>query len=75
MNTGIEYDERQIRSFGCNGPNHRNEYRCRLHCRSQGYKTGACSPYTNFQDCVCFKSSISKSKYMDDFLVSLNISR
>ncbi len=71
----IEADERQIRSFGCNGPNHRNEYRCRLHCRSEGYKSGSCSPFTNFQVCVCSKSPISKSRDMKYFPVFLNISR
>jgi hypothetical protein len=72
MNIGIE---RRIRSFGCKGPSRRNEYLCRLHCRSEGYKTGSCSRFTNFQDCVCFKSSFSQSKNMKFFPVFLNISR
>ncbi|CAF1033912.1 unnamed protein product [Adineta steineri] len=59
----IENSDRSTRSFGCNGPEHRNEHRCRHHCRSHGYKTGSCSPYTNYQDCVCNKSPHSKSKF------------
>jgi hypothetical protein len=54
----IEDAERELRSYGCNGPNNRDEHRCRLHCRSEGYKTGFCSAFTNYRDCVCFKSSV-----------------
>ncbi len=75
MNNDIDNDECQIPNFGCNGPNHRNEYRCRLHCTSEGYKTGSCSGFTNFQDCVCYKSSISKSRDINFFPVLLNINR
>ncbi len=57
MINDIEDTERQTRSFGCDGPNHRNEYRCRLHCRSVGYKTGFCAAFTNYKNCVCFKSN------------------
>ncbi len=71
----IEYIERPIRSFGCDGPNHRNEYRCRLHCRSEGYRTGFCSAFTKFKDCVCSRSPISRSKNINFFPVILNISR
>jgi hypothetical protein len=75
MNDDIENTKRQIRSFGCNGPNHRNERRCRLHCRSEKYKSGSCSPFTNFQVCVCSGSPISKSRDMEYVPVFLNINR
>jgi hypothetical protein len=71
----IENTERHIRSFGCNGQNHRNEYRCKLHCRNHGYKTGFCSAFTSYKDCVCSRSSISKSKHQNFVPVFLNISR
>jgi hypothetical protein len=66
----IEDTDRRIRSFGCNGPNDRNEYGCRYHCRSKGYRTGFCSAFNNFKDCVC-----SKSKFRQLFIASLNIYR
>jgi hypothetical protein len=77
---GIEDTMRETRSFGCNGPKQRKEERCRKHCRSHGYNIGVCSEITNYQDCVCSrssssKSSRSKSKFIKLSKVFLNISR
>ncbi len=57
MVDGSEETEREIRSFGCDGPNHRDEHQCRLRCRSVGYKTGYCSVFTNYKHCFCFQSN------------------
>ena len=75
MNNEIENGERRIRSFGCKGMRNRNENRCRLHCRSVGYKTGFCSAFTNFENCICSRSSNAKSRKVNLFPVLLNISR
>ncbi|CAF4939881.1 unnamed protein product [Rotaria sp. Silwood1] len=49
---------RKIRSFRCNEANYQDEYRCKLHCRSHGYKTGDCWKSPNYKFCVCHISSI-----------------
>ncbi len=61
MINDIEHDERQIRSYGCNGPNRKNEDRCKKHCRNAGYKNGVCSEFTNYRDCVCVGSDNTRS--------------
>jgi hypothetical protein len=71
----IEDTDRRIRSFGCNGPKDRNEYACRYHCRSKGYRTGYCSPLTNHKTCVCLGSPIPKSQFPQLSHASLNRSR
>ena len=53
---------REVRSYGCNGPNNPNEKRCKAYCRSQKYRTGFCSEVTGYKDCVCSKLPLSKSK-------------
>jgi hypothetical protein len=47
---------RKPRSFGCNGPNDRNNYPCKSHCQSRNYKGGRCSKSSNYTRCVCYKS-------------------
>ena len=74
-NAEIRMYQRQIRSFGCNGIKDRNEFRCRLHCRSMGYKTGFCTAVTQFEDCVCSRSSPPRSRNSNIFPVMLNITR
>ena len=71
----IRMYQRQIRSFGCNGIKDRNEFRCRLHCRSMGYKTGFCTAVTQFEDCVCSRSSPPRSRNSNIFPMMLNITR
>ncbi len=51
---------REVRSFGCNGINDKNGYRCRSHCRSRNYKSGRCSKASNYTRCMCYKSSDPK---------------
>ncbi len=74
MVDGSEDTEREIRSFGCDGPDHRNKYRCRLHCRHEGYKTGSCTKISNYKECVCLKSN-ARSEYHNFIPVFLNITR
>ncbi|CAF1001719.1 unnamed protein product [Rotaria sp. Silwood1] len=50
---GIDNTMRKIRSFRCNEANYQDEYRCKLHCRSHGYKTGDCWKSPNYKFCVC----------------------
>ncbi|CAF1642937.1 unnamed protein product [Rotaria magnacalcarata] len=42
---------RVTRSYGCNGPNDHEELVCRLHCRNNRYKTGACDELANYEKC------------------------
>ena len=65
----------QFRSFGCNGPNNRDEQQCRLHCRDAGYRNGFCSPRYNYQVCLCGQPSTSQLKIRDYVPVYLHISR
>ncbi|CAF4089452.1 unnamed protein product [Rotaria magnacalcarata] len=51
---------RVTRSYGCNGPNDHEELVCRLHCRNNRYKTGACDELANYEKCVCRHSSRPK---------------
>ena len=60
----IESIIREARSFGCNGPNDKNAYRCKMHCRNRSYKSGRCSKSSNYTRCVCYKSSDSKSNHL-----------
>ncbi len=60
----IESIIREARSFGCNGPNDRNVYRCRMHCKNRNYKSGKCSKSSNYTRCVCSKSVDTKPKHL-----------
>ena len=51
---------RETRSFGCNGPNDRDPYRCKSHCRNRHQRSGRCTKQSNYTRCMCFKSSDSK---------------
>ncbi|UJR16833.1 hypothetical protein I4U23_003732 [Adineta vaga] len=41
--------------WGCNGPNNINNHKCRVHCRTRGYRNGQCSPLWNYERCVCVR--------------------
>ncbi|CAF1076498.1 unnamed protein product [Rotaria sordida] len=65
---------RKTRSFGCNGSISRDESRCRQHCRNHSYKTGFCSPATNYTQCICIKSPVLNPKYSKLLRIFLNVS-
>ncbi|UJR38102.1 hypothetical protein I4U23_030782 [Adineta vaga] len=67
MLSGIEETERHIRGFGCYGPNNRNEYRCRYHCRNLKFKSGFCSRVSDYKECACTQSPTQKSKFRQIF--------
>lgn len=68
----IDDTKRSIPSFRCNGTIDGNDNRCKLHCRSQGYKDGACYEYRNDKYCRCLKSPITRSTFFKRLRTSSN---
>ena len=59
---------RESRSFGCNGINDRNVYRCRLHCRNRNYRSGRCTRSSNYTLCVCYTLPNAPVKFLQEDL-------